>query len=92
MYTGIFTFMPADKNWIYDPTQNPYHNCPAHHQFGVNLVSWRLEISEAELTYDDTANIMIIDGHTFPAILQMVFANLKQKILLPFFGLMMITV
>ena len=33
MYTGTFTFMPADKNWIYDPTQNPYHNCPAHHQF-----------------------------------------------------------
>ena len=61
---GTFTFMPADKNWINDPTQNPYHNCPAHHQFEVNLVSWRLEISEVELTYDDTSNDMIIDGHT----------------------------
>ena len=39
IYTGTLTFMPADKNWIYDPTQNPYHNCPAHHQFEVNLVS-----------------------------------------------------
>ena len=58
--------MPGDKNWIYDHTQNPYHNCPAHHQFEVNLVSWRLEISEVELTYDDTANVMIIDGHTLP--------------------------
>ena len=58
--------MPADKNWIYDPTQNPYHNCPAHHQFEVNLVGWRLEISEVELTYDDTSNDMIIDGHTLP--------------------------
>ena len=66
MYTGTFTFMPADKNWIYDPTQNPYHNCPAHHQFEVNLVSWRLEISEVELPYDDTTNVMIIDGHTLP--------------------------
>ena len=66
MYTGTFTFMPADKNWIYDPTQNPYHNCPAHHQFEVNLVSWRLEISEVELTYDDTANDIIINGHTLP--------------------------
>ena len=46
MYTATFTFMPADKNWIYDPTQNCYHNCPAHHQFEVNLVSWRLEIFE----------------------------------------------
>ena len=66
MYTGTFTFMPADKNWIYNPTQNPYHNCPAHHQFEVNLVSWRLEISEVELTYDDTVNAMIIDGYTLP--------------------------
>ena len=66
MYTGTFTFLPADKNRLYDPTQNPYHNCPAHHQFEVNLVSWRLKISEVELTYDDTANVMIIDGHTFP--------------------------
>ena len=66
MYTGTFTFMPADKDWIYDPTQNPYHNCPAHHQFEVNLYSWRLEVSEVELTYDDTANAMIIDGHTLP--------------------------
>ena len=45
MYTGTFTFMPADEKWIYDPTQNPYHSCPAHHQFEVNLVSWLLEIS-----------------------------------------------
>ena len=66
MYTGTFTFMPADKNWIYDPTQNPCHYCPAHHQFEVKLVSWRLEISEVELTYDDTSNDMIIDGHTLP--------------------------
>ena len=64
MYTGTFTFMPADKIWLYDPTQNPYHNCLAHHQFEVNFVSWRLEISEVELIYDDTANVMIIDGNT----------------------------
>ena len=66
MYTGTFTFMPADKNRIYDPNKNPYHNCPAHYQFEVNLVSWRLEISEIELSYNDTENVMIIDGHTLP--------------------------
>ena len=66
LYTATFTFMPADKNLIHDPTQNPYHNCPVHHQFEVNLVSWRLKISEVELTYDDTANFMIQDGHTLP--------------------------
>ena len=66
LYTVTFIFMPADKNWIYDPTQNPYHNCPGHHQFEVNLVIWRIESSEVELTYDDTANVMNIDGHTLP--------------------------
>ena len=66
MYTGTFTYMPADKNWMYDPLSNPYHNCPAHHQFEVNLVSWRFAISEIELTYDDTQHVMIIDGHTLP--------------------------
>ena len=66
MYTGTFTYMPADKTWIYDQLRNPHHNCPAHHQFEVNLVSWRLAISEIELTYDDTQNVMIIDGHTLP--------------------------
>ena len=63
--TGTFIFFsPADEDWINDPTKNPYHNCPAHHQFEVNLVSWRLEMSEIELTYDDTENVMIIDEHT----------------------------
>ena len=62
MYTCTFTFMPADKDWIYDQTKNPYHNCPAHHQFEVKLVSWRLKISEIELTYENTENVMIIDG------------------------------
>ena len=58
--------MPADKNWIFDPNKNPYHNCPAHHQFEINLVSWRLEISEIKLTNEDTEYFMIIDGHTLP--------------------------
>ena len=49
MYTGTFTFMSADKDWIYDPNKNTYHNCPAHHQYEVNLVSWRLQVSELNL-------------------------------------------
>ena len=34
-------------------------------QFEINIVSWRLEVSEIELTYDDK-DAMIIDGHTLP--------------------------
>ena len=66
MYNGTFNFMPADKNWIHDPLRNPLHLCPAHHQFEVIFVSWRLAISEIELLLDDTENVMIIDGHTLP--------------------------
>ena len=58
--------MPADKDWIYDPNKNTYQNCPAHHQFQVIFVSWRLELFEIELTYDDTEITTITDGHTEP--------------------------
>ena len=71
--------------------KNPYHNCPAHHQFEVNLVKKRLKISEIELTYDDTENVMIIDGHTLPCyIVQMDSVNQLQKPRLLLFGAMMI--
>ena len=66
VYTGTFTFMPADIDWTYDPSRNPNHNGPAHHEFEVNLVGWHLEVSEIELTYDDTKNVMNIDGHNLP--------------------------
>ena len=46
--------MPVDNTWIYDPKNNPFHNCPAHKQFEVKLLFWRLSVFEVELTYDDT--------------------------------------
>ena len=55
--------MPAEKTWIYDPKSNHFHNCPAHNQLEVNLLSWTLSVSAVELTYDDTENLMVIDGH-----------------------------
>ena len=58
MYTGTFIYMPAA--WIYDPKNNPSHNCPAHHKFEVNLLSWRLSVSEVELT-NDTENLMVLN-------------------------------
>ena len=81
--------MPADKNWIYDPLRNPHHNCPAHHQFEVNLVSWRLAISEIELTYDDTQNVMIIDGHTLPCYFADGVCKPTRKLLIHLYGLVM---
>ena len=75
--------MPADENWIYDPLHNPHYNCLVHHQFEVSLVSWRLAISEIELTYDDTQNVMIIDGHTYGLVMSFV-SFLHYKTLLDF--------
>ena len=66
MYTGTFTFMPADKTWRFDPPGNHFQNCPAHHQFEVKLVSCRLQSSEIDLTYEDTENVTIIHGLTLP--------------------------
>ena len=39
MQTVTLTYMPADEHWFYDPLENPLHNCPAHHQFGVTLLN-----------------------------------------------------
>ena len=73
--------MPADQRWIYDPLRSSYHNCPAQHQFEVSLVSWRLKFSEAELTYDDTENVMILDGHPLSCYFADSFCKLTTKTL-----------
>ena len=66
MYTGTFIFIPTDKIWLHDPKRNPIHKCPGHHQFEVNLVSWRLAISQLELAYDDTENVPFNTEKLFP--------------------------
>ena len=86
MYTGTFTYMPADKTWIYYTKNNPFHNCPAHNQFEVNLLSWRLSVSEVELTYDVPENLMVMDT-LFNVTLLMVFVSPLLKLLLHLSGL-----
>ena len=89
-YTAAFTFLPAHKDWICDPSKNAYHNCPAHHQFEVNFVCWRLEVSGIELTYDDTENVMNIDEHNLPCYSPDGFCKPTTKTPLLLFGLTMI--
>ena len=66
MYIGTFRLVYADKFWVHDHSRTPLHSCPAHHQFEVNLVSWRLQLSEIDLTYVGTEIVKIIVGHTLP--------------------------
>ena len=84
--------MTADKIWIFDPKNNPFHNCPAHNQSGVNLLSGRLSVSEVELTFDDTENLMGIDRHAVPCYFVDGFVNSLLKLLSHLFGLMTIFV
>ena len=49
----------------------------------INLISWRLSVSEIELTYDVIENVMIFDGHSLPVTLQMVSVHLPQNLYIP---------
>ena len=82
MYTDTFTIKPADKND--DPLRNPNHNCPARHQLDVNLVSWRLDVSEKELTYGDAENVMNVDAHNLPCYFADGFCKLTTKLFILF--------
>ena len=57
--------MLADKDEIYYPSKTLITTVLLIINW-KSVVSWRLDVSEIELTYDDTENVMIIDGHTLP--------------------------
>ena len=46
---------------------NRYSSC-ARKQHELLIQSWKLTISEIEITYDDKENKMIYDGHTLPCL------------------------
>ena len=67
MYTGTFTFMTTDEEWLNDHVKHPHQNCLAHHQFEQKLFSsGDFAASEKELIYDETENVVFIDGYTLP--------------------------
>ena len=77
MYTGTFTFMPAEEVGFI--IQNEIVLITPR-QFQVNLISWRLSVSKIVHTYDDTENVMIIDGHTLPCYFADGFSKPTTKI------------
>ena len=62
IYTGTFTYMPADKTWMYDPLRNPYNNSLQITYLKSTYLVGVLLYLEIELH----KNVMIIDGHTLP--------------------------
>ena len=59
--------MINDKNWMTSKSRNRYSSC-GRKQHELLLQSWKLTISEIEITYDDKENKMIYDGHTLPCL------------------------
>ena len=60
MYTGTFTFMPADTIWRYDPIRNHIHKCPAHHQFEVNLMAINYPAILQMASVNQPKNLLVI--------------------------------
>ena len=46
----------------------------------MNLLSWRLSVSEVELTYDDTEILIVINSHALPCFLLTGFVNSVSKL------------
>ena len=59
--------MSVDKTWMNKKGHNKYSSC-GYKQHELLLKSWKLTISEIEITYDDKENKMIYDGHTLPCL------------------------
>ena len=73
--------------------KTPLHKCPAHQQFkAVNLVRRKLTVSEEKLTFDDTANVKVIDDHALPCYFAMVSVHPHLTLLIHMFGLVMTSV
>ena len=68
LQSGIITYDVNDKNWIQNASNNYYSSCKSKGQQQLLLKSWKLTISEIEITYDDKENKMIYDGHTLPCL------------------------
>ena len=79
MYTGTFFYKPADRERIHDTSKKPSHICPDHHQIELNLISWRLSVSEVALSYGDTEKVMILEKHNLPWYFPDFLAKLTTK-------------
>ena len=53
---GSMVYNPRDHNWIPDPTDNPWANCPGkdpeHEYYVIHTLGWSLQLSNITLTFD----------------------------------------
>ena len=62
-HIGTFVYDEHYQDWIVKFTQNYYSRCRSDREHLLTRQSWKLRITNAEITYDDKNNQMIHDGY-----------------------------
>ena len=65
-HIGTFVYDENYPDWIVNFTENPYSRCRSDREHLITRNSWKLRITNAEITYDDRNNQMIHDGYILP--------------------------
>ena len=80
-FIGTFVYDKHDQDWIVNFTQNYYSRCRSDREHLTTRQSWKLRITNAEVTYDNKNNQMIHDGYIYyHVIIQMDFVNPPQEL------------
>ena len=61
-----FVYDEHYQDWIVNFTQNRYSRCRSDREHLITRQSWKLRITNAEITYENKNNQMIHDGNIFP--------------------------
>ena len=65
-HIGTFVYAEHYQDWIVNFTQNHYSICRSDRDHLITRKSWKLRITNAEITYDNRNNQMIHDGYILP--------------------------
>ena len=65
-HIGTFVFDEHYPDWIVNLTQNTYSRCRSDRKHLITRKSWKLRITNAEITYDDKNNQMIHEEDMLP--------------------------
>ena len=65
-HIGSFVNDEHYPDWIVNFTQNTYSRCRSDREHLITRKSWKIRITNAEITYDDKNNQMIHDGYMLP--------------------------
>ena len=65
-HIGTFVYDEHYQDWIVNFTQNYYSRCRSDREHLITQQSWKLRITNAEITYDEKNKQMIHDGYILP--------------------------